>query len=296
MLATALSGLFMAGCSTGGQTRLATTPAAPSSCGERFQPGNATQQGTPAWIVTPGGLARLKQWGLPAPLLGEFNRPSTLLLVAHGRPVALAPRATLAYYFTSASGLETAVQEHRVPGDVQYLLLDLERWPLTPSGEQLRPIDSLRRALSIAHSAGKCVVFTPAVDLTATLPNAVGEAARFAQFDRAIAGPGSVSDVFEVQSQQTEGTAFATTFAPSAIAAVLRSRPGEPVFVGLSTNPDGRHVTPSDLLTVYHAGAAAGAVGYWLNIPETGVECPRCGKPQPQVAVAFLEALARGSQ
>jgi hypothetical protein len=263
------------------------------SCASQFLPTGTSSREGPAWIITPGGLTKLKQAGLPAPLMADFNRPSTLLLASRGSPVPLAPRASLVYYYASAAALQTAIGRHEVPADVRFVLLDLERWPLTPRGEQADPIASLRAALAAARAARKCVVFAPAVDLIGPLPRGEGEFVRFLHFDRQVAAPGAIADVFVVQSQQTEGTAFATVFAPRAIAAVRTARPSEPVFAGLSTGPNGRRVTPAELLEVYRVSAAAGAVGYWLNIPETDAYCPACGSPAPQVAVAFLEMLAR---
>ena len=32
--------------------------------------------------------------------------------------------------------------------------------------------------------------------------------------------------------------------------------------------------------------------GYWLNIPGQGTACPKCGTPQPQVAIDFLQRLS----
>jgi hypothetical protein len=244
--------------------------------------------------VDTGSLILLKTAGLPASILNDFNRPSTLLLSERDRVNPLAPRASIAFSFTSASALTTALWQHRIPARVRYVLLDLERWPLTPTVEQQHPIASLRSALAAANAAGKCVVFTPALDLLnamhygGPLPGLIG------YFDQLIVHPAAgMGDVFEVQSQQTEGTPLATVLTPKAVAASLAERPGSPVLVGLSTNPNGRQVSASDLLTLYRAGASAGAVGYWLNIPDSSPQCPTCGEPQIRVAVSFLEALAR---
>jgi hypothetical protein len=107
-----------------------------------------------------------------------------------------------------------------------------------------------------------------------------------------IVRPGaSVSDLFEIQAQHTEGSPLATRFAPELISAARSVSPREPVFAGLSTNPNGQHVSALDLLELYHASAVAGASGYWLNIPISGAECPKCGLPQVLVAVEFLRAL-----
>jgi hypothetical protein len=42
-----------------------------------------------------------------------------------------------------------------------------------------------------------------------------------------------------------------------------------------------------------YSSARAVTDGYWLNIPQGGAQCPTCGTAQPQVAVAFLQALAQ---
>jgi len=231
--------------------------------------------------------------GLPAAVMRKnFNQPRAILLVSHGRPDLLAPKASLAFDFTSAKALTSALDHDHVPAAVHYLLLDLERWPLTPVGEQRDPIAVLRAATADAHAHGKCVIFTPALDLVGAIDPGGSPSSIHARFHRLIVRPGaSVSDVFEIQAQHTEGTLDATSFAPEVVAAVRAVRPHEPVFVGLSTNPNGKHVSALDLLELYQAGAAAGASGYWLNIPIAGAECPNCGEPQVDVAVKFLLAL-----
>jgi hypothetical protein len=221
----------------------------------------------------------------------DFDNPHTLLLGA-GHVDELLPRASPAMVFTSETSLVDALSGGRVPSAVTWVLLDLEHWPLTPAAEQADPIGTLRRAVAFAHSHGKKVLFTPAVDLLSAMAPGTPAAARSATFDRLIAGPGAaVADGFEVQSQQTEATPSATTFVTQAIAPARAAHPGAPVLAGLSTNPDGRRVSADDLLVVYRAARSADATGFWLNIPEAGPECPACGTPQTAVAVAFLLAL-----
>jgi hypothetical protein len=133
----------------------------PTSCATHLQQagGFPPHSKSPGWILTAGGLSRLQHAGLPAFLLRkDFNKPSTILLVSHGRPDLLAPRASLAFDFTSARALISALNHNLVPADVVYLLLDLERWPLTPLAEQRNPIGVLKEAISAAHAHGKCVI------------------------------------------------------------------------------------------------------------------------------------------
>jgi hypothetical protein len=247
----------------------------------------------PAWIITAGSLPRLASAGLPVAILdADFDNPGTLVL-GQGRVDDLVPRASPAMVFTSETSLAAALDAGQVGAAVRWVLLDLEDWPLTPASEQADPIGALRAAIAAAHAHGKKVLFTPAVDLLTVMAPGTAASARFATFDRLVAGPGArLADGFEVQSQQTEGTASATTFAAQAAGAARAAHPGAPVLAGLSTNPDGRRVTATDLMTLYQAAAAAGVSGFWLNIPEASPECPRCGAPQTAVAVAFLRTLS----
>lgn len=246
----------------------------------------------PQWVITTGSLPRLEAAGLPGPVLdADFDNPDTLLL-GRGRLDDFLPHASPVMIFTSEISLVDALKAGQVPSAVTWVLLDLEHWPLTPAGEQADPISALRTAIAVAHSHGKKVLFTPAVDLLSALAPRTSAAARFTTFEHLVARPGAaIADGFEVQSQQTEGTPNAATFVSEAIATARSANPRAPVLAGLSTNPDGRRVTAADLLAVYRAARSAGATGFWLNIPETSSECPRCGSPQTAVAVAFLLAL-----
>lgn len=289
LVGAGLTGADLSGAGWGGA---AGHPEQPSASLRTAALASSAAAGT-TWMLSTGALARLVQAGLPTSLLQTiFDRPSTILLGA-STPDPLAPQATRALSFTSATALIGALDAGRVPAGVADLVLDLEAWPLTPAAEQRAPVPAAQQALQAAHRAGKHLIFTPGVDLVPVLASGDRSgAARQAAYDRLLAGPGAAaSDIFEVQAQGTEGTRSAATFAPAAVAAAHRGHPGEPVLVGLSTNPTGRRVTPADLLALV-AATRHSAAGYWLNIPQAGRACPSCGTPQPQVAVAFLETLA----
>jgi hypothetical protein len=290
----ALVASIAAGC--GSQNLSATavpTPVQASSCAARLGVTHRLPNQGPAWIVRPGSLQKMERSGLPKSVLEDFNRPTTLLLVHSGNRAQVAPLATLTWDFTSAAALDSALSRHQIPADVPFVLLDLERWTLTPTSEQRQPIVALRAAVRRANAAGKCVVFTPAVDLVGGLTDG-NESDQIARFDDVIVAPGAaLSDAFDIQSQGTEGTGFASVLTPDVVASVRAVRPTEPLFVGLSTNPNGRHVTVADLVQLYRTGESLGATGYWLNVPESDPECPACGKPQVRLGVAFLEALAK---
>jgi hypothetical protein len=262
------------------------------SCAAPLRPGGSSPLLRQSWIISAGALVQLQQAGLPARLFQNFDRPGTLVLVSHGRPDSLVRRASPTLYFTSEATMASALRGGRVARSVRYLLLDLERWPLTPGSEQRNPIGALRSAVSVAHAHGKCLVFAPAIDLVGVQHPGTGGPALYSLFDSSIAGPGAaLADVFVVQSQHSEGTSYANSLAPQAIGAA-RAAHRVPVLAGLSTSPNGHHVSPADLLAVYRASVHGGGAGFWLNIPQSDAECSRCGLPQPQVAVAFLEAAA----
>jgi hypothetical protein len=89
-------------------------------------------------------------------------------------------------------------------------------------------------------------------------------------YDRLLAEPGAkAADVFEIQAQGTEGTPLVASFASSALTAARAARSSEPGLVGLSTNPDGRTVTPADLLRLVRS--VPHATGFWLNVPQVSM-------------------------
>ncbi|MDG3009888.1 hypothetical protein G4X40_06975 [Rhodococcus sp. D2-41] len=250
----------------------------------------------PQWILSAGAVPKLVQAGLPrAQLEQEFDRPTTLLLARRVWRNKYLPQSSTAFSFPSADALVAALDTGQVPDSTRWLLLDLERWTRTPQAEQQDPIGALRRAVAAAHAHGKQVLFTPGVDLMGTLRPGLSGVARYGAFIESVVSPGAaVADAFEVQSQSTEATGAATTFVGAAVAAARSAHPGAPVLAGLSTNPNGRRVQPGDLVAVYRAARSAGATGFWLNVPNGGTACPNCGAAQPQVAVAFLQAITNG--
>jgi len=99
------------------------------------------------------------------------------------------------------------------------------------------------------------------------------------------------STVVDIQAQGMEGNPVAYSSFVRRVALILRNaNPNVKVIAGLSTNPDGHVVRVGELLQ--DVRLTSGVVsGYWLNIPRTSVACPSCGVPQPQIAIALLDAL-----
>jgi hypothetical protein len=100
------------------------------------------------------------------------------------------------------------------------------------------------------------------------------------------------ADVYEIQAQSSEANLeLYTRFVKAAAAQAREANPKVQVFAGLSTNPSGKQVTSQQLYDAVQA--TRGEVdGYWLNIPAGGAYCPKCGEPQPQVAVELLRRLS----
>lgn len=299
-LSGALIALLVSGLCAGVLTAilLGSSPA-PRSPGSLVS-GPAPSPGLPGTsMLSVGALERLEQAGPPRHLLSSFfDKPTTILIGAAGPGGdRIASRASAAADFTSATALIQALQAGRVPASVPDVVLDLEAWPLTPVAEQHAPIAAAAEAARAAQAAGKRLIFTPGVDLVRVLTGQrLHASALGAAYDRLLAGPGAaVSDVFEIQAQGTEGTAEVPSFVDAALQAARAAHRGIPLLVGLSTNPSGRRVTPQDLLQLAQAAQRAGASGFWLNVPEAGRACPRCGTAQPQVALSFLEQLARAA-
>ncbi|MYR08144.1 hypothetical protein GTV32_18385 [Gordonia sp. SID5947] len=248
----------------------------------------------PHRMIVSGSVAGLVEAGLPQSILDDANNPSTLLLVQHVYTNSHLPEGAPAFRFRSAAALSDALSADEVPDSVHWLLLDLEAWSFTPERDQRDPIGALNRAQDAAHRHGKSVIFAPAINLMNVLEPGLSDDALYQAFIDQLVTPGAgIADGFEIQSQRTEATRHATSFVTAAVHAANAANPaGAPVLAGVSTNPNGRQVTADDMVAVHDAAKAAGATGYWLNVPGGGEECPDCGEPRYRVAVEFLKKIS----
>lgn len=243
------------------------------------------------WIVNAGSLHR----SLTAfPLVQQqraFDSQCTFLVTGPYMPAAYRGWSAVRTRSTSAlAGLDRIVD---TPG-VAVVLYDPESWPMTPRAEQIDPVAAVCRAAAIAHAHGKRLIATPAVDLLRQVaPDASHRGQRYRAFEQTgwIGAMAKCTDGVEIQAQGAEANpALFRQFVDTEARQARAANPDVLVLAGISTNPDGRRVSTQQLFEDVRAVRPV-VDGFWLNIPAGGKYCPRCGEPQPQVAVQLLQSL-----
>jgi hypothetical protein len=247
----------------------------------------------PRWMISTSAIRHLEKAGGAGAsfFAGSGNFIMNGMKGAEGFPEGY--RAMSAATFPSYVALQSALESGRLPKEVRAVLYDNEAWKFTPPEEQHDIARFAKLAADAAHSRGLIFIATPAVDLTRVLSPQV-KSGRYDEYLRlSIAGAAArYADVYEIQAQGSLGDlALYTRFVREAAAQARAANPKVTIFAGLSTNPSGKRVTPQDL---YDAVAATRdtVAGYWLNIPGGGPYCPKCGEPQPRVAIELLKMLA----
>jgi hypothetical protein len=229
--------------------------------------------------------------------LGFFASPGNFVMNgvkgAAGFPVGwrAAPTAT----FPSFAALKSALEDGRVPAEVKAIIYDNESWSFTPKEEQLDLERFEKLAAEAIHRSGRQFIATPAADLVPVLNPKVERGQRYDEYLRlGIASAAArFADIYEVQAQGSlDNPALYTRFVKTAAAQARAVNPQVLVFAGLSTNPSGKKVTAQQLHQAVES-TRGDVDGYWLNIPGGGPHCPKCGEPQPHVAVELLRLLDR---
>jgi hypothetical protein len=195
--------------------------------------------------------------------------------------------------FPSYAALQKALDGGQLPPEVKAIIYDNESWTFTPPEEQHDLARFEKLAAEAVHRAGRILIATPAADLVPVLSPKIERGNRYDEYLRlGIAGMAARwADVYEVQAQGSEDNLpLYTRFVNAAAAQARTANPKVRVFAGLSTNPSGKRVTARQLYDAVEATRDA-VDGYWLNIPGGGAYCPKCGEPQPQVAVDLLRML-----
>lgn len=283
MLASAA--LLIAGCTSAGSTQTA-APVLSS-------PSASAPPAGPHWLIAASAISKLDDIAGQAVVARYLDGPQTTIIVGRTIPASLADwhvrfaldaRSLREIRLSVASGLSTRIS---------MILYDPEHWSFTPATEQAAVGASTRTAASIAHSAGRGLIAAPATDLARVKVAGESTANAFIRTNDLEKVAHSANWV-EVQAQGLErNPGRYAAYVNQAIRQIRLANPGAVVYAGLSTNPSGPPVDAAQLIQDVRLTSSE-VSGYWLNIPSPGTACPRCGQPQPQVAVGLLESLARG--
>lgn len=245
------------------------------------------------WLISSAALRLLEQAD-PSGTLAKtyFDNPDTYLLGASTTGVPPGWLSVPTVSFTSYASLRRAFEREMISPVVKAVVYDNESWRFTPVQEQRDPALYYRLAAQLVHQHHLLFIATPATDLVQLQASTQGTVyQRFLQLGFAAAAA-RYADIYEIQAQGSEmNLEQYKTFVKEAVMQAKAANPQVEVLAGLSTNPDGKKVTADEL---YQAVLATQDTvsGYWLNIPSGGAYCPRCGKPQVQVAISFLKELS----
>lgn len=232
------------------------------------------------WLFGASGLARLaRAAGGPALLSGPLNHPTTWVA---GKRSDGPPRATHLESTTNIARLSAM-------RDGVSVIVDIENWQLTPRWQRQHPVEAYRDASQLARRQHLTIIATPATDLVhSVLPLYRGNIYREfvkLQLARKIA---PYALIYEIQAQNAEANPIEYRRFVADVATQVRSvNPDAKLLAGLTTNPFGK---PESVAVLYRdIEATRGIVsGYWLNIPQAGRGCPRCGRARPEIAVRLL--------
>ena len=276
----------------------ALSSAPPTTTPPTSAPATSGANGNPSWIVADWAIADMQKAGLSQSLTSYFfDNPRTYLIVhpGDGRIDAGLPSAVRVERFTSFATMQSAISTGQLMPGVSAVMYDNEAWSFTPVNEQNSPIQYAAQAEALAHQHHLLLIFTPAVNLANLSPASSGSSGssdKYANYLAEDLAAGSrASDIFDIQSQQAEGTPQFTSFVTQAVGQARAANPNAVIMAGIGPNPNGRSVTSGQILAAVQA--IRGEVsGFWLNMPAGTAQCPQCGTAQPQVAVSFLQSLA----
>ncbi len=250
----------------------------------------SSSSGQMGWIISRSALYHLQSAGMSTTALEHFFDNTHTYIIGQ---VPAGWQSISARSFTSYATLQQAFATNSIPASVQAILYDNEAWSLTPLEEQQHFATYIKEVADLVHSHHKLLIATPATDLARVLdPNGQGDMySRFLSLG-IVKDAAMYADQVEIQAQGSEAsTTEYTQFVQGAVVQARAARAGVTVLAGLSTNPSGQHVTGQQLFAAYQATHSQ-VSGYWLNIPGQGTACPKCGTPQPQVAIDFLQHLS----
>jgi hypothetical protein len=244
------------------------------------------------WLFSPPGVAALAADAGASQLL-DGTQPFVITTLANGFAVPRGWNAVPLVSFKSFAAIANALKRGALASNVKGIIYDNENWPFTPEEEQRNPAYYEKLSADLVHAHGLLFLTAPAVDLVAVLAPADRKRRYEAYLRLGIAADAArYADAIDIQAQSAEAnTELYTNFVRQAAAQARQANPKVVVLAGISTNPNGQHVTADDIL---RAIAATRDVvdGYWCNIPQPGVHCPHCNDFRPDIAIEVLRSLA----
>ena len=245
---------------------------------------------TPYWLLEKFSVTALLGAGLSPVLLGDFfNNARTFVIVKAADPAKSPslPNATYVMSFANYQQLASAITSGSIPPYIKLVLYDNE-----VAGHTCRtatPTVRLRgEADTLAHQHGLGLIFSPAANLSMVLSPSFTNATKYHGYTSiGIASQAAPhTDVLEIQAQQDEAIDGFGSFVSSAVSQAQATNSHALIMVGLTTTAPHQVVTPQVLLGDYDRRAA----GFRVLAQYPGGR--GTGPRDPQVAVAFLQALA----
>ena len=296
-LATGLLSVLSLSACAGGSTPISTSSTAAVRAPSP-SPSTAAGGHVRGWIIGGSTLADLRAHDPSGVVTRTLDSPTTFVVVGGSGDFPQGWKAIPTQSFTRSENLVDAVNGGKLAKGVQAVLLDIERWTLTPPEDQNDPAAAYAKAYAAARAHDLKLVATPGVDLAAPTAKREHEDAWRAYLDD-LQLPSKIApyaDVFEVQSQSQEQSRDRfSQLLGGAEAQVHTRNPKASVFGGVSTNPNGSSVTAAQMADAVGAAAHHGIAGYWLNDPRHSQACGKCTGPFPAMAVEFLVMLDTGA-
>lgn len=274
----------------GGCTSAQTTPPAPPASSP--PPVRPVSTGT-HWLIAASAISKLDAVAGPAVVARYLDGSQTTVITGPAIPSFLAEwHVNFALDTRSLQEIRQGVTGSLSPR-ISMILYDPEHWAFTPIAQQLAVGPSTRTAASIAHGAGRELIAAPATNLAEVKEPGESTANAFMQTND-LEQVASSANWVEIQAQGLEwDPGRYAAYIKEALHQIRLGNPAAVVYAGLSTNPSGPPVRAAELVEDVRLTSAA-VSGYWLNVPSPGTACPRCGQPQPQIAIDLFESLAGG--
>ncbi|MGH7662109.1 MAG: hypothetical protein ACRENA_14485 [Vulcanimicrobiaceae bacterium] len=246
---------------------------------------------------------RAMKWLLNGPAVAEFAKdpesrrffenaePFVIERKGDARQLPQSWRAVSVRAFPSYRAIERALENGSVDSNARAILYDNEGWKFTPEEEQRNPAQYMKMAAELVHRKGLMFIATPAVTLVRRLARP-SEKRYDAYLRLGIAADAArYADVIDIQAQGSEkNVRLFSNFVQRASEQARAANPNVVVLAGISTNPNGQHVTAEELQRAIVATRRY-VDGYWLNVPSPSEYCPGCNDFRPDTAIDVLRRL-----